>query len=256
MPGSIGPDGQVIRRSVIFPVRVAAEQLASVCRDNNVAAEAIPGTRTETTGERKAMTSSNWEDVCLRDHGFGGPVVAQPIPRSSSNVYWRDLLFSRKDMLKAFPETLHDIQASEGSSNSASSLHARILSDVTSDAPVPVALTSNRPATDQERPTRLDQPSTTGRKRIVADLGKSDDLPNGAPVRIAIKRETEAVYRDWIAQHEGQMPPSRDEDWNHMKRHFPKIPRDRVRELRNELAPKAWLQQGRRKKTGGRKPAK
>ncbi len=57
-PGSIGPDGRVNRRSVIFPVRVAAEQLASVCRDNNVAAEAIPGTRTETTGERKAMTSA------------------------------------------------------------------------------------------------------------------------------------------------------------------------------------------------------
>jgi hypothetical protein len=61
------------------------------------------------------------------------------------------------------------------------------------------------------------------------------------------KREVEAAYMDWVMQHQGRTPPSRGKDEAEMIRLFPHLTRDRVRDLRNRLAPDSWKQRGRRK---------
>jgi hypothetical protein len=71
----------------------------------------------------------------------------------------------------------------------------------------------------------------------------STDASEPAP-RVHTKGEVEAAYRDWIARHDGQTPPSRDADEEHMRSKFPGLSRPRLRELRSSLAPSAWKKAG------------
>jgi hypothetical protein len=100
-----------------------------------------------------------------------------------------------------------------------------------------------------------DQPQGNVNAGSVAGMPQAASPSAPAPYERGTKAETEAAYKNWIAQHEGRTPPSRDEDIRHMKGRFPKIPRNRVRELRNRLAPSEWVQQGRRSKSGTQKLA-
>jgi hypothetical protein len=100
-----------------------------------------------------------------------------------------------------------------------------------------------------------DQPQENVTAGSVAVTPQAASPSAPIPYERGTKAETEAAYKNWIAQHEGRTPPSRDEDIRHMKGRFPKIPRNRVRELRNRLAPGEWVQQGRRSKIGTQKLA-
>ncbi len=64
------------------------------------------------------------------------------------------------------------------------------------------------------------------------------------PPRVHTKGEVEAAYCDWIARHDGQRPPSRDADEEHMRSKFPGLSRLRLRELRSSLAPSSWKKAG------------
>jgi hypothetical protein len=74
---------------------------------------------------------------------------------------------------------------------------------------------------------------------------------NGAEITPVVhpktKAEVEEAYRLWISRYVGQKPPSRDDDEAHFKGMFPNITRQRIRELRNTLAPEEWRRVGRRK---------
>jgi hypothetical protein len=58
----------------------------------------------------------------------------------------------------------------------------------------------------------------------------------------------DVVYREWIELHQGQIPPSRNADRDHLRAHFPSITQERIRTLRRELAPREWTKPGRPKK--------
>lgn len=71
----------------------------------------------------------------------------------------------------------------------------------------------------------------------------SSETPK-TPPRAPTKSEVEAAYRDWITQHDGQAPPSRDDDEEYMRAKFPGLSRVRLRELRSSLAPSTWKKAG------------
>lgn len=94
-------------------------------------------------------------------------------------------------------------------------------------------------------------------RRVSDVLVCSDDLRRllagllerltGAPVSarkpLPTKRQTEATYKQWIAQHAGRKPPARDEDEKYMKAQCG-IGRDETRRLRENLAPPDWKRTG------------
>ncbi|WP_201835020.1 hypothetical protein [Microvirga zambiensis] len=92
-------------------------------------------------------------------------------------------------------------------------------------------------------------------RRADSFLRSDSHQPEPTPYRRATKAEVELYYKSWIEQHEGWTPPSRDDDLRHMREHFPTLSRDRIRKLRSDLAPKEWVQRGRRSKTGAKKLA-
>jgi len=61
------------------------------------------------------------------------------------------------------------------------------------------------------------------------------------------KKDLERVYLERIQQYVGRTPPTREEDVAYIQGLYPKVKRDRVRELRDQLAPEEWKQRGRRK---------
>jgi hypothetical protein len=70
---------------------------------------------------------------------------------------------------------------------------------------------------------------------------------------VGILKSDDVIYREWVARHEGQTPPSRDADRDHLRAHFPNITQDRIRTLRRELAPPSWKSHGRRPGTAAKK---
>jgi hypothetical protein len=100
-----------------------------------------------------------------------------------------------------------------------------------------------------------DTTSKQARPPIVPTSSGESAQPEGPPQPSAqpqpqsafTRAELEAGYMSWVAAHEGKTPPTREDDLRHMKLRFPTINKDRVRNLRRDLAPEHWKARGRRK---------
>jgi len=86
-------------------------------------------------------------------------------------------------------------------------------------------------------------------RSILAPEGTGRSILTTAAPTAAIsagEKSDDSIYREWVARHEGQTPPNRDADRDHLRAHFPNITQDRIRTLRRELAPPGWKSRGRR----------
>lgn len=92
-------------------------------------------------------------------------------------------------------------------------------------------------------------PANSAGRESVEDIHDRKSSQPAATAPRPLKAELEAAYKGWVSKYVGLEPPSRKDDEAFLKERFPgnHITRDRVREIRAQLAPESWKRGGRRK---------